>query len=81
MTTTHEDDLKRGFTYEDAKKLYWDNRQMFIEESRQYYHNNREMILARKREKFECPCGGRYTTGSKSQHFKTNKHIRFMEST
>ena len=31
-------------------------------------------------EKFNCPCGGRYTRGHIEQHYKTKKHTDYMKN-
>jgi redox-regulated HSP33 family molecular chaperone len=46
---------------------------------KKYYNDNREELLEKKREKFECACGGRYTRSSKSAHEITRKHIEYLE--
>jgi len=28
--------------------------------------------------KFDCDCGGRYTTGSKAKHIKTERHQKYL---
>ena len=40
------------------------------------YDKNEDRIKKR-REKFECYCGGRYTREKKAKHFKTKKHINY----
>ncbi len=40
---------------------------------------NRESINAKKRQKYTCFCGGKYTHGSKSTHRKTKRHQNFVE--
>ena len=29
--------------------------------------------------KHDCPCGGKYTNGSRATHFRTNKHKRYID--
>ncbi len=33
-----------------------------------------------RKEKFECPCGGRYTYTGKSSHLKMKIHLKYIES-
>ena len=39
-----------------------------------YRHKNKEKYC----EKFPCECGGRYTYVNKSRHFKSKKHLKFV---
>lgn len=70
-------------------EYYEDNREFHLAYYKQYREDNREVILARHkqyreehkehlkewaREKFNCPCGGRYSRSVKSRHFKTPRH-------
>jgi len=43
-----------------------------------YYKNNIDKFKERAHQEFECECGGRYTYGGKSTHFKTKKHIKYL---
>jgi DNA-directed RNA polymerase subunit RPC12/RpoP len=56
-----------------------------------YYEKNKEALLAYSKihhnankehryEKFKCECGGRYTFCDKTSHFKSQKHIRYIEN-
>ena len=60
--------------YEDA------NREHINEYRMKYRQDNRESLNEKKREKFECDCGGRYTRCRKSEHFKTKKHLAYINS-
>lgn len=55
---------------EDAKKECF----------RDYYRQNREKFLEKKKEKNICSiCGGKFTSGHKSQHETTMKHNQAIE--
>ena len=58
------------------KEWYQDN----INYNKNYYQNNIDIIKQRRNEKFNCSCGGKYTRTGKSQHKKTKKHIKYIES-
>ena len=68
-------------------KLYRErNRDKINEQQRQYRQENKEVIQERNRimretnsEKIECVCGGKYSKLHKAEHFKTKKHLCFME--
>ena len=55
----------------NQKEYYNNNKEKF----REYYNNNKDKI----NETYECKCGGKYTHQHKSCHFKTMKHIQFVE--
>ena len=60
------------------KKYYIDNKEHRNEQSKQYYQDNIETLKEHKNQKYNCSCGGRYTTVNKSGHFKTPKHVEFV---
>lgn len=45
-----------------------------------YYQKNRDKILLKKKKKFTCECGGKYTHANKSIHLKTKKHKKYLDS-
>jgi len=45
---------------------------------KEYVEANKEKINEMRKEKFTCECGGNYTYTHKSQHFKTKKHLKFV---
>jgi len=55
------------------KEWYEDN----IDKRKEYYIKNREAIIIKKKEKFNCECGGKYTKGVKARHFKSKKHQNY----
>ena len=61
----------------NSQKYYQANKAKINEYSRQYRDANREHI----NEKFNCPCGGRYTRTAMSHHFKSKKHLKYLELT
>ena len=46
----------------------------------QYYQANKDEINIKTGIKQTCACGGKYTTGTKSIHSKTNKHQDYINS-
>jgi len=44
----------------------------------QYLEDNRELINQKKKKKFNCACGGKYTRGGKARHEKTKKHLNYI---
>jgi len=57
-------------------EYYQENREEIAEYKKQWYEENRE----KKKEKFDCPCGGKYTKINKSTHEKTKKHQAFLSN-
>ena len=63
-----------------TKKEYKnDNKGIIARNKKEYYNDNKDIIARKLKEKHECECGGKYTHGNKSAHFKTKKHIQFIE--
>ena len=44
----------------------------------EYQQDNREVIAIQKNQKFNCPCGGKYTHSNKFQHSRTQKHQAYI---
>jgi len=51
---------------------YYNNNKDYFKE---YYQVNKEKL----RKKFLCECGGKYSYNSKSRHFKTDKHQKWLK--
>jgi len=70
--------------YQDNKEkiaeYYQDNKEKIAERKKEYYQDNKEKIAERTKEKFVCECGGKFTYGKKSQHEKTQKHLKWVHS-
>lgn len=56
------------------KKFYYDNWTHCRKRGRQYYYDNKDFL----NEKFECPCGGKYTRRHRSDHERTKQHLKYM---
>ena len=76
---------------EEHKQYYINNRERILkrvsanakekasqiaEYHKKYYEKNKEKL----REKHQCKCGGRYTTGTYLAHIKTNMHKSYFEN-
>jgi len=70
--------LNRSIPNRTMAEYRQDNKEYFINYMPQYYQDNRETIRTRQKQKFECPCGSRYTMSNKARHFKTKKHQSFI---
>jgi hypothetical protein len=54
------------------------NKDKLIEYMKQYREKNIDKLREKQREKFNCPCGGRYSRGDKSRHMKSKKHQKYI---
>lgn len=61
---------------EKAKLYYVDNKT----EKKQYYQEHKQEIKENRHQKYNCFCTGKYTNNGKSHHFKTTKHLTFINS-
>jgi hypothetical protein len=71
--------------YNEYFKIYheeWrrNNKKNITEKAKEYYENNKKVIAEKANIKVKCECGGCFTTGNKSKHLKTKKHILYIES-
>lgn len=68
-----------------------ENKEKMKLRDKDYYEKNKEKILLQKKEyqqknkdklnkKYNCECGGKYTHQTKARHFKTKKHIKYLEN-
>ena len=68
-----------GGRKEYRKEYHIDNREKLLDKSKDYHESHKDKIHARKNVHYDCPCGGKYPYCSKSRHFKTKKHIKYIE--
>jgi hypothetical protein len=54
------------------------NKEKVKEHKKKYVEANKEKINERGKEKFKCYCGGKYSYYNKSHHFKSKKHLKFV---
>ena len=66
---------------ENVKQYYKENVERITEYGYQYRKQNAERIREKKCEKFTCECGSPYTARNKAQHFRSQKHRHFIETT
>lgn len=70
---------------ENSKNYYLDNKDKIKQQSKQYRQHNIDKItqwrlnnIDKIKEKFNCECGGKFTYYRKADHFKTKKHLNFI---
>jgi hypothetical protein len=73
-------------TKEYCKKRYIEKREDILKYQKEYASNNKEKISNRLNEWVlknsiivNCECGSKYTKTHKSKHFKTKKHLKYIE--
>jgi len=62
--------------YQNNKEKLKENYQNNKEQKKEYYQNNKEKL----NEPINCECGGKYTYQHKSQHFKSQNHKKYLQS-
>jgi succinate dehydrogenase/fumarate reductase flavoprotein subunit len=63
---------------EKQKEYRLVNKENLAEYHKKYQLNNNEKIKERKNKKTICECGGCYSYGDKSKHFKSIKHSNYL---
>ena len=75
----NEYDRQRRRNNPDYFKTYrQDHKEQISKYHKHHYQNNKQKVLEHAAEKFECPCGGRYTRNHIAQHLKTLKHKAYL---
>jgi hypothetical protein len=80
---------------EQCKKYYEENKEKIVEQnkiyavnntekikqkSHEWYEKNKEKILNKMQELFVCECGSEINYGGKAEHYKSLKHINYIET-
>ena len=73
---THRVICNKQIPTRTIKEYRNDNKEHLNECNRKYKRDNKQYI----NEKFNCECGGKYTRNHKLCHFKTKKHIAYINS-
>ena len=55
-----------------------DNKEAILIQNKQYRQDNRETILTKKKRKYNCECGGKYTHVNKVKHSRTQRHQAYI---
>jgi hypothetical protein len=66
--------------YKDNLAKYKETNKKFRTENPEYYNKYYQVNKNKYNVKIQCDCGGKYCTFTKSNHFKTNKHIKYLAS-
>jgi hypothetical protein len=62
------------------KQYREDNKDKIKENLKKYYDDNKDQINANKSKKCTCECGSPFTRENKSQHIKTMKHQKYVNT-
>ena len=71
-------DLKQY--YKDHVEKYRETNKKFREQNKDYYNDYYHSNKCRYNVKIVCDCGGKYCVFTKSNHFKTKKHNKYLLS-
>jgi hypothetical protein len=62
------------------KTRYNENKEKIAEKKKEYNEKNKDRFKARDSKDFLCDCGRKICFGAKRLHFKTQVHIKYLES-
>ena len=75
----HENNRDKIINY--LKENYQKNKEKRQNQRKEYYQKHKSDILQKlKCNKFECECGSKITMQCKNRHFKSKKHLAYLES-
>ena len=64
---------------EYMKQYRKDNRDKISEQKKHYYEANKEVISQKAKLEYTCECGTKCRNDSKTKHFRTIKHLKYMK--
>jgi hypothetical protein len=88
----HKKQYSKQYNYqhkEQSKQFYIENKEEIKEQHKQYREQhkneikqrreqNKDEIKEKRGKKYDCLCGGHYQLGDKSRHYKTKKHLQWI---
>jgi hypothetical protein len=72
------DKERKEYIKEYKKEYYQENKEKIKIQKKEYYQENKDKINEQKKEKLKCECGIYYGKYNKSHHFKSKKHLKFV---
>ena len=66
---------------EQTKKYTTENAEKIKQKSHEWYEKNKEKILNKMQEIFVCECGASIRCGGKAEHYKSEKHKKYLIDT
>jgi hypothetical protein len=81
-----EDNREKAKEYREdnkdkIKQYNVNNKDIIIEYKKEWYEINKKVILEKAKNKFTCECGSNIVLCAKQRHIRSNKHIKYIEST
>ena len=73
-------DENSGKKKEYLKNYREENSEKINEYQKHYRDENKQQINEKANENYICPCGGKFTTTNKIQHYKTLKHLAYVQA-
>jgi hypothetical protein len=74
----YKDNIEHKKEYD--KGYYEDNIEYKKEYDKEFYRNNKEKYSEMRKIKFTCECGSFCRNSDKQQHYKTQKHIKYLNN-
>lgn len=73
---------KRPIITDEERKEWYKNqyKMKYYAPKKEWYEKNRDKILEIQNQRYECECGSNIRLGNKSIHFKSQKHLRYLEN-
>jgi len=65
---------------EQHKEYYEQHKEEQKEQNKEYYEQHKEEINMKRKQKFNCACGGKFTKASASTHTRSVKHITYINN-
>jgi hypothetical protein len=78
-TEWYEDNIEK--IKENNKEYYEDNIDKIKEIKKEWYEINKKVILEKAKIKFTCECGSNIVLCAKQKHYRSQKHMKYIEST
>jgi len=73
-------ETNKDILLQKQKNKYIENKECFASRAKAYREKHSEKIKSQKNEKYECECGGKYTTCHKQEHYRSKKHQAYVNS-
>ena len=70
----------KEYIQEDKRQYHLQNQEKFNEKCRKWYRDNPDKVKAYRTEIIECPCGVNFTKHHKARHFKSQRHINYLNN-
>jgi hypothetical protein len=74
----NNDCINKYIPLRNSKQYYIDNKEYIKEHNKQYIIDNKERIKEYNKIKYKCECGTIVSQARKARHFRTLKHINYM---